>query len=117
MLINMNKHKDAQKILLREITSMLDNETSGFQETNSLNYSNLNNQLRIFQNQEFVINKKLIFVTDECNRINSQYNDTRQINVLTDAAKKSKEFVERPKLEIEELKHDLSILSLTWPKT
>ena len=109
----MSYHKHAQNDLLKEIhenISMFDNKTSSLQETISSNYSNLNDQFREFQNQEFVTDRKLKPI-NEWNRINNQYNDTRQINKLADAERKAQELVERLKQEIDQVIHELIILS------
>ena len=48
---------------------------------------------------------------DEWNRINNQYNDARQANILADAESIFKELIEGLKLEIDDIKNEINILS------
>ena len=62
-----------------------------------------------YQDQKFLTDKTLKFVTDEWNRIKNQCNDVRQINILADAERNSKRLVEE--LGIEDIKYKISVLS------
>ena len=119
MLINLSNHKDSQNVLLRETReniNIIDNKTTSLQETISLNYNYLNEQIIALQNEEFVTDAKLIYVTDKWNRINGRYNEARLINILADAERSSYKVVEdyineKVATKIDDIKDEISILS------
>ena len=118
ILNNLSSHKDVQNLLLTKVhenINIIDNKTTSLQETISLNYNYLNEQISALQNEEFVTDVKLKYVTDEWNRINNQRNDAREINILADAERSSYKVVEdyineKVAPKIDDIKDEISIL-------
>ena len=98
ILNNLNSHKDVQNLLLTKVSeniNIIDNKTMNLQETTISNYNYLNEKISALQNEDFVTDAKLQYITDELTRINGQYNEARRINILADAERKSKEIVRK----------------------